>query len=433
MKKLIPGILLFSVGSAFSQITINQNHMPLAGDTIRYSTASALGFNADVNNKGTNRTWDFSTLTASGQDIYNYVAANRTPYVLYFFGQIGLKTTDSIGINPIVLKNIYSFYTKSSTVFKAEGIGYSYQGIPLSAKNIDDDEIYQFPLNFNDSDVSSFNFRFAIPGNIFTYVQAGKRTNIVDGWGSIVTPYKTYSSVLRVKTILDQTDSLITQFAKIPVPRRQVIYKWLSTEERIPVLEVTGTETAGVFTATQIRYRDKFLGLANPLAPSAGFSVNKTSGYVNADTFNLRGRATPFASSWNWQITPTADVQYVGGTTKNSQNPRVVFKQRGLFNVSLTVSNPFGSGDTTAAGLINIDFGVGLYNTSPASVLVYPNPANDILYINYHGPLQIFSATGQLIASLDHDASKSIDISGYQSGLYILKTGNNSMVRFMKM
>lgn len=422
--------VFFAAQAAFAQITITQSSMPSGGDTIRYSSASTIGANLDIKNKGASRSWDYSSLSANGQDLYSYIAANKTPYLLYFFGQIGQKTADSIGINPIVLKNIYAFYTKSSTVFKQEGIGYSYQGIPLSAKNVDDDEVYQFPLSYGDSDVSTYNFRFAIPGNIFTYVQAGIRTNVVDGWGSIKTPYKTYPNVIRVKTIVNGVDSLITQFAKIPVPRRQVIYKWLSADEKIPVLEITGTEVAGVFTANQIRYRDKYLGLTSPLRPRAGFTVNKTSGFVTVDTFNLSDRSTPFATSFNWQITPNTGVVFVGGTSATSRNPRVVFRQKGLYNVSLIATNTFGSDDSTAPNLISIEYGVGRRDLQRAAELVYPNPGSHTLFVRIPGELVLTDLTGREVLKTMAETGRGINVAGLPSGTYFVHLANGRVVKY---
>lgn len=424
--------VFFTTFSAHAQITITQSAMPSGGDTIRYSSAGLSGLVLDLANKGTNRTWDYSSLTPSGQDIYNYQSANRTPYLLYFFGQVGLKTADSLGINPIVLKNIYAFYTKNTTVFKQEGIGYSYQGIPLAARNIDDDEIYQFPLGYGDSDVSTFNFRFAIPGNIFTYVQAGVRTNIVDGWGSIKTPYKTYPNVLRVKTIVNGTDSLITQLAKIPVPRRQVIYKWLSADEKIPVLEMTGTEVGGIFTPNQIRYRDQYRGLSNPLRPNAGFTVNKTSGFVTVDTFNLSDRSRPFATSLNWQITPTAGVSFIGGTNASSRNPRVVFRQKGLYNVALVATNGFGTDDTTAPNMISIEYGLNTGQVSPAQALVHPNPAEKEIHLPFTGQVSIADATGRLVLNTVLEQDKPLDISMLKTGIYLVQAADGRTVRFSR-
>ncbi|NBP06541.1 MAG: hypothetical protein EBV15_10075, partial [Bacteroidetes bacterium] len=371
--------------------------MPSANDTLRYSSVAPAGLSLDIQKKGVSQAWDYSKLVANGQDIYRYASANSTPYLLYFFNQIGLKTADSLGAGPIMLKNIYSFYTKNTTVFKQEGIGYSYQGIPLAAQNKDDDEIYQFPLKYGDSDVSTYNFRFAIPGNVFTYVQAGVRTNVVDGWGSIITPYKTYPNVLRVKTLVNGTDSLITQFAKIPIPRRQVIYKWLSADEKIPVLEITGTETNGNFTANQIRYRDKYLGLVSPLRPRAGFTISKTAGFVTVDTFNFSDRSQPFATSWNWQITPTAGVSFVGGTSAGSRNPRVVFRQAGLYNVSLIATNNFGSDDSTAPNAISIQYGLSTQNIAAGNTFFYPNPTCGELTIKQSGNLELFDPAGRCV------------------------------------
>lgn len=260
--------------------------MPASGDTLRYSSASPLNIDSTWMARGGNQNWDFSNLTSIGQGLFEYKSANKTPYAFYFFGQIGQKTADSLGGGPFLFKNIYSFYTKSSTVFKTEGLGYSYSGIPLASMYTDEDEIYQFPLQYNDSDVSTFRFVFSIPGQtLFSFVQAGKRTNVVDAWGSIKTPYKTYSDVIRVMTFVDEVDTLVSQFTKIPIARKQVSYKFLATSEKIPVLEVVGTLSAkGVFRPTIINYRDKYLATpnasSNDIQKQTNIYPNPTKGKV---------------------------------------------------------------------------------------------------------------------------------------------------------
>jgi len=414
-----------------AQITITQTSMPAANDTIRYSSVSPAGLSLNIQKKGTSQSWDYSKLVASRQDIYRYASANSTPYLLYFFNQIGLKTADSLGAGPVMLKNIYSFYTKNSTVFKQEGIGYSFQGIPLAAQNKDDDEIYQFPLKYGDSDVSTYNFRFVIPGNILTFVQAGVRTNVVDGWGSIVTPYKTYSNVLRVRTLVSGTDSLITLFGRLPIPRRQVIYKWLSADEKIPVLEITGTETNGTFSANQIHYRDKYLGLVSPLRPRAGFTVSKTSGFVTVDTFNFTDRSQPFATSFNWQITPTAGVSFVGGSAANSRNPRVVFRQAGLYSVSLIATNNFGSDDTTVPNAISIQYGLSTQYIATENVYFYPNPSRGEITIKESGNLELFDASGRCVLQRFVVTNERVSVAALPEGLYALKLNGRKPVSLL--
>lgn len=421
MRLIALTIAALVTGILNGQITITQTSMPSANDTLRYSSVAPAGLNLNIQQKGASQTWDYSKLVPNGQDIYRYASANSTPYLLYFFNQIGLKTADSLGAGPIMLKNIYSFYTKNATVFKQEGIGYSYQGFPLAAQNKDDDEIYQFPLKYGDSDVSTYNFRFAIPGNVFTYVQAGVRTNVVDGWGSIKTPYKTYPNTLRVKTLVNGTDSLITQFGKVPIPRRQVIYKWLSADEKIPVLEITGTETGGNFTANQIRYRDKYLGLVNPLRPRAGFRISNTSGFVTVDTFDFTDRSQPFATGFNWQITPTAGVSFVGGTSASSRNPRVVFRQAGLYNVTLVATNNFGSDDTTAPDAISIQYGLSTQEIARENLFFYPNPSHGEVTVKLSGNLEVFDALGRCVMKRSVIANEMVSISALPKGFYTLK------------
>jgi PKD repeat protein len=420
-------------GQVTAQITINQSHMPVSGDTIRYSNSSPIGLSFDSKKKGANQSWDFSGLQSTGQGLYEYLSANKTPYLFYFFNQIGLKTADSIGVSQFSFKNIYSFYTKSSTVFKAEGLGYSVAGIPLAASYKDEDEIYQFPLNFGDSDVTSFHFEFSIPGQpTYAYIQAGKRINIVDGWGSLKTPYKNYSSVLRVKTVMDEVDTFVTQFGKIPIPRRQVIYKWLSTSEKIPVLEITGTEINNTFTATQVRYRDSIKGQVIVQKPVARFDLDKTTGYVNADTFTLTDMSSPVATGFSWQITPSADVVYVNGTTASSKNPRVVFTQRGAYSVSLTASNSAGSDDTSAADVIEISYGLGTQGVSQSGIFLYPNPAVNAVWVKGAAASEsyvVYALNGEkVLEGLTLEGGR-IALDGVISGAYVLKVAG-TMVPF---
>ncbi len=261
MKWVVSLLLGFLTNICMAQPTITSSQMPKANDTLRFSSASPLNLPMGWEVGGAGITWDFSALKALSQTLGKYYSAAKTPYSFYFFGQIGQKTADTLGAGPITLTNVYSFYTNSSKVFKAEGIGYQYSGFPLASMYKDDDEIYQFPLNYGDKDTSSFNFKFSIPGDLFSLIQNGKRYNNAEAWGTIKTPYKEYKNVLRLKVFIDEVDTIVTQLGKFAIPRRVVSYKWLSTEERIPVMEIQGTQsgTTGKFTATQIRYRDGYI------------------------------------------------------------------------------------------------------------------------------------------------------------------------------
>ena len=78
-KCFVLAILLVSLHGLTAQITITSASMPAANDTIRYSTASPSGIGTSWKTKGGNQTWDFSTLTSTGQALNEYKSANKTP------------------------------------------------------------------------------------------------------------------------------------------------------------------------------------------------------------------------------------------------------------------------------------------------------------------------------------------------------------------
>ncbi len=277
----VAAVLSFSL---HAQLSIGRTNMPKAGDSLRYSSALPTALPSNWQSQmGATQSWDFSSLESQAQTLVEYKSSLQTPYAFYFFGQIGLKTADSLGAGPLVFKNIYSFYSVSNSAFRAEGIGYSFSGFPLAANYVDEDEIYQFPLEYGDRDTSTFRFVFEVPGNAFRLVQQGVRQNAVLGYGSIKLPGYTSSNALLVRSTVLETDTLTTQFGQVPIPRNQVSFKWLTDDQRLPVLEITGTPTGPRgFTPNQVRYFDaRSARIQEVHSQGLGVYPNPTSGLVN--------------------------------------------------------------------------------------------------------------------------------------------------------
>jgi hypothetical protein len=397
LKLKISIVLLFLTSLTQAQIKIESKHMPSADDTARLSIASALSLPSGWQTPGAQKSWDFSKIEPTATRLQEYKSSLRTTYAFYFFNQIGEKIADTLGGGPLVFTNVQNFYVKNNNVFKAMGIGYTASGIPLASQYSDEDEIYQFPLEYNDSDVSTFRFKFEVPGQQFiSYLQKGTRTNVVDAWGSITTPYKTYKDVIRVKTILDQVDSLVTPLGNTPIPRRQLIYKWLSTDEKVPVLEIRGTLVNGTYTPSEVLYRDSFQGLPdifNPTEPTnirVDFSVDKNLGLAAADVFKFTNKTQPTASAYTWIFEPADGVGFVSNTTANLANPQVIFKNAGAYSVTLRAQ--FGPGvtrDTTFKDMISVSWGAFTQrheNNPNPCVIVFPNPATQVLNLNFTCP-----------------------------------------------
>jgi len=75
-----------------------------------------------------------------------------------------------------------------------------------------------------------------------------------------------------------------------------------------------------------------------------------------------------------------------------------------------------------STAIIDVDLG--------GNMRVYPNPSNNRIYIlGATEPVYVFNAMGQKVFT--EKQNKSIDISGWENGIYLLKSGN-SVVKVIK-
>lgn len=89
----------------------------------------------------------------------------------------------------------------------------------------------------------------------------------------------------------------------------------------------------------------------NPQAPIANFgtanpNVGTSVGVLMVDS------STNFPSSWQWTVTPNT-IQYLNGTSANSQNPVIRYFNPGIYTVKLVVSNPSGIDSITRVNYID--------------------------------------------------------------------------------
>ncbi|MDP1623640.1 MAG: choice-of-anchor J domain-containing protein [Bacteroidales bacterium] len=87
-------------------------------------------------------------------------------------------------------------------------------------------------------------------------------------------------------------------------------------------------------------------------APVADFSASNTNPFINAQV-NFTDLSSNTPTSWSWSFAP-ATVTYLNGTTSTSQNPQVKFTATGLYSVTLTATNGYGSDPETKTNYINV-------------------------------------------------------------------------------
>lgn len=277
---LLPTLFLSIIASA--QISISSSDMPINGDTLRFSNVLTTT-QIDFLSTGANYNWNFSDLEPESQGLDEYKLASSVNFaygLLFGINAYGVKIIESIGTGQFQFEDVYDFFNNNSSRFRAEGRGLTFQGLPIPSNYSDEDEIYQFPLNFGDRDSSTFKVKFSVPSLLDLY-QYGYRINEVDGWGSITTPFGTFDAI-RVKSIIYRTDSVVLSQLPIPIaiPSVNYEYKWLAKNQHLPILQVNLTEAQGTSQISQIKYRDSYRGINNPNSISEN-SINQLKIFPN--------------------------------------------------------------------------------------------------------------------------------------------------------
>lgn len=297
MKKIywIIAILFLFFNSANSQITIHSTDLPVTGSIYRVSLAQPFtGMNAALTD--TNFTWDYSQLISTSQTLDTFVSVLSTGFIysaVFIFNSTYAQKSNSapLAIPVLTIDYEYDFYKKSTTSYVQTGFGARMNSFPVPTPYSPKDTVYRFPLQIGNVGVSQSAFSITVPSLGF-YGGNKTRTDTVDGWGTLITPYGSFDA-LRIKSVITERDSIhidtILHYG-FSVPRNPVTeYKWLGIGQGIPLLQIN---TSGAIV-TQIIYRDSLrtapLSVNNDLTDEYELTVfpNPASGKVLL-LFNLQ-------------------------------------------------------------------------------------------------------------------------------------------------
>jgi len=105
-------------------------------------------------------------------------------------------------------------------------------------------------------------------------------------------------------------------------------------------------------------------------------------------------------------------------------NPTYTATENGMYALEINTEN---CRDTSECLLFN---SLGLINTSNTSIQLFPNPADQTLFIKNlpeHQALKLFDATGRIVLETQsHPGNNELNVSEIQTGLYILRIGSFS-------
>lgn len=263
MRKIIHIFLLFFIeSSSFAQDTIRTQDLTNAGDTFVLSIGSSFP-GIDPVATGANYTWDYSQLGRTSQriDTIFSVASTNIAFSVYFSflypsDQATKGANAQLGLGLPGLSDVYNFYNNTNNSFTQTGFGATVNSIPLPIAFSPADVLYKFPLKFNDVDSSAYAYSIDLSSTLGIYFGAKKtRHNVVDGWGTLQTPYGSFN-VLRVMSIITERDSIHLDSPSFgfngPVITTKE-FKWLGVGYGLPLLQINTSANNAI---TQILYQD---------------------------------------------------------------------------------------------------------------------------------------------------------------------------------
>lgn len=260
---LFSAILIAFISPVFSQITIVSSDMPSSGDTLRTSI-SLNPTTIDFAQTGENYVWDYRSLYPETQRLDTVKTVLQTP--VFFWPSFLASANLAWHVNAetllagLPIDDAYQFFSNTTSSFRDFGYGLIISGIPLPLKFSSPDVLYNFPMSMGNTFESNADLEFALAGIGYISVQR-ERSNVVDGWGILKTPFGNFD-VLRLKSTVFEIDSIYidTLGQGTRVERNYIEYKWIGKNQDIPLLHCTLDDLLGTMVVYKDSIRDLTVG-----------------------------------------------------------------------------------------------------------------------------------------------------------------------------
>jgi hypothetical protein len=227
MKKISTLIALaFAATPLLAQFSMSASDLPASGNSQYYTRCDTTGIMAG--NPGTGQTWDFSSVTPSGNITVTYGLPSSHPN--------GGTMTGSNMVHSYV--GFYKFYNSNADSLEMVGER-SVANTPLTY--VKRPTMYRYPMNFGYTSTDSATGIYA-DGFISSVDRKGNYTVDFDGSGTLITPFATYNNVNRIRTLGVFRDSSWTGAAESDVLLLR--YEWYASGSSTPRMVVTFTSVS---------------------------------------------------------------------------------------------------------------------------------------------------------------------------------------------
>ena len=290
MKKtysILNTILCLIPSSLIAQPVYSSLDYAASGDTIYITKAQLAPLDFEVT--GSNYFWDYSALLGTSQRQLLFRNPNQTGVIwpfIYNSANTNLSSTDnsSITIGQLVYTNPNDFYLINSNSLRqtASTSVIVLGNLPYTLKNqySSPDVLLKFPVVYGNIDSSYSEFTTSIP-NLFSRNTSIKRKNEVTGWGTVITPYGTFTNTLKIESTVMQIDSIVVDTLQEIIDTTYYRdLRWMDASREYDLLTVRQTKVGNTYTTQSIEYLDNqqyfppnALFVFNPINPLVGDTV----------------------------------------------------------------------------------------------------------------------------------------------------------------
>lgn len=435
-KQLLLLLFIINFSNISAQSSYTSSNYAVVGDTF-YMT-NVTNFTLDFETSGANFNWNFNTLTGFSQDKIMFRNPSSTgfnfftfPYI-YIPGNTNLSSTNgnsntvTTGGQSYGISDQNDYFKKTTGSLKQVATSYKFNLngllLPITSQFDSQDTIYTFPFTMGSTNNSLSSHTSSIPSVLYQNT-ALDRTNLVDGWGTLITPYGTFINTLRMKTTLIQNDTVALAGTGLPRTIRTTReLKWFDASKKHPLMIVkqnsvgTNWVTSNVqFLDNQTDFQTNALFFYSPLTPTVGATVNFQNLSTNATTY-----------SWDFGDPTSND------NTSALENPAHIFATNGVYNVTLSASNPAFTNTSTITVIVGDILNV--INNGAEQFKIAPNPFQDkinVIGIKGTSYFELFDFTGKLIYK--GNAIQDQNFSCLLKGVYLLKVRNEDFTKVLKL
>ncbi len=418
----------------------------------------------EVTKSGANVNWNLSTnaelnthptqivTPAEGIDALTFLTicglGGNTPlecFTIWNATKQALLSKDTLSLFGFSLVDLQRYQNKTQNLLLENFFGFTvdFGGFPTAAVIVynSPDTVLQFPVTYSDNWTSSIDWSIDLSatGQNIIYRSHQHRTSNVDAWGSVTTPYDTFTNVIRVRSEIVHTDTLFTDTLDVPVNVTQVEYMWYDTNYKLPIMIATGVivDTLEIINVVEYIYE------ATCATPTWDAQTDTDAYYIDATgsvTVNFE-ILNSNANEYTWDF-GDGDFAVTDGSVSHT------YTIAGDYSVAVTgcMTNclPLNSCsfDIIDFSVIDTLTSVEIVSGIDRGIKLYPNPVEEAFNLYIPEAMQdqeytVLDITGRIVLSgILHSGHSTILMDMHQNGVYTIqmidKQGVSNQITMMK-